>query len=142
MPPQLVNMQTTLQPHRLGVDAEAVAAQHSTTEQPPPQVDDAVPGLLPPYQVDKSLWRIAHLKPHLNPLPMCWLMHLVQERSSPPGDGSSTGASDGDPAAASLHAGDQGDLLGLESTATDDAASASAEVPQRELLSHPLASLI
>ena len=72
---------------------------------------------------------------------MCRLIHLVQERSSP-GDGSSTGASDGDPAAASLHAGDQGDLLGLESTAADDAASASAEVSQRELMSHPLASLI
>ncbi len=72
---------------------------------------------------------------------MCWLMHLVQERSSP-GDGFSTGASDGDPAAASLNAGAQGDLLGLESTATDDAASASAEVSHRELFSHPLASLI
>lgn len=38
MPPQLVNMQTTAQPQRLDVDAEAVAAQHSTTEQPPDQV--------------------------------------------------------------------------------------------------------
>lgn len=50
VPPQLANLQTMAQPHRLGVDAEAVAAQHSTTEQPPPQVDDALPGLLPPYQ--------------------------------------------------------------------------------------------
>jgi hypothetical protein len=100
------------------------------------------PGCCRPTMIDKSLWRIAHLNLHLNPLPMCWLMHLVQERSSPPGDGFSTGASDGDPAAASLHTGDQGDLLGLESTATVDAASASAEVSQRELMSHPLASLI
>jgi hypothetical protein len=99
------------------------------------------PGCCRPTKIDKSLWRLAHLKPDLIPSPMCWLMHLVQDRSSP-GDSFSTGTSDGDPAAASLHAGDQGDLLGLESTATDDAASASAGVSQRELISHPLASLI
>ena len=71
---------------------------------------------------------------------MCWLMHLAQERSSP-GDGSSTGVSDGAPAAAGLHAGDQGgDLLGFETAASGDS---SADAPQqRELASHPLASLI
>jgi hypothetical protein len=56
LPPQLVNMQTSAQPQRLGRDAEATAAQHSTTERPPPQVNGAPCDGAPSLYLDKCRW--------------------------------------------------------------------------------------